>query len=832
MFKRCVRAGIVITLAMMFFCGLSMSEDGPQLSRDYKYWRGHKETTPGPFLCVEPAATDVFISCDRWPDTSDLRKFGLDAIRLSGAKTETEKCLAVFRWLRRIMVNCSRPYEPFAHDGCWDGYFKWIHVYGGHYCSGMSRALEMCWRALGYRAAKVYTGHTVCDLHFTDHDGVDRWHHFDANRGIYMLDRSRKRLLSRVDLAVDSRAFFVHGSRRYQGHWSTHRAELSLRAGEKLERAWGHWGKLYQLLYHPKVKFKNTLWTKWCNPCELTPYDLTHGSGRWTYAPDISTADGKKGLAGPAINMASDKLMPNIAGTPASAAWHFRTPYIVSDMEADLNLFRKTDKDKINLYLSIDDGKTWKPVWKCPEDATGRKKVTANICEKFDVNKAKAEARKRKIPKDFNSPFGRYSFRVKLELVASQSPQDCRVEGITFRTVVQQNKFALPRLQPGRNQITVRGNLAEGAALRVTYVWDDPKGKGRRNVTVCEKLPHTYEIIAAGRKWKDCVCKSLVVEAVPASGKGSRTVEKEKPSKIHKLPPQPSVHEVSHKWMLSNRGTPVKLPPIEKVIRKLNLKTGRRKLQNIVVPHLIEHADPKAWEATVKLIADIVKLGKGGHEKYMKSKNGALTALYVMDPKADRVRAYLKDFVKDPEMSWGSEAKVAVMVKAGNWPEFIPYLAGALKKDKGWIIPTTILRTFVDIGGPETAAAVKAHLNDGPDVLGYAVLAAGRSGDRTMIPRLREIMRIKVHSRDNRRTAKINAAIGLGMLKDTESIPEIKEFLKCREQEAWRAKAAEALGYMGDKSCIPAIKEALEKEPVRWARKVMEESIRKLENGK
>ena len=64
----------------------------------------------------------------------------------------------------------------------------------------------------------------------------------------------------------------------------------------------------------------------------------------------------------------------------------------------------------------------------------------------------------------------------------------------------------------GRNRITVRGKLAEGSALRVTYVWDDPQGKARRNVTVAETLPHAYEIIAAGAKWADVFWTWLMQE--------------------------------------------------------------------------------------------------------------------------------------------------------------------------------------------------------------------------------------------------------------------------------------------------------------------------------
>ena len=48
-----------------------------------------------------PGCEDAKVVSDRWPDGSSLRQFALDAVRISGAKTEKQKALAVFRWMRR-----------------------------------------------------------------------------------------------------------------------------------------------------------------------------------------------------------------------------------------------------------------------------------------------------------------------------------------------------------------------------------------------------------------------------------------------------------------------------------------------------------------------------------------------------------------------------------------------------------------------------------------------------------------------------------------------------------------------------------------------------------
>ncbi len=794
-----------------------------KLSRDHKYWRGEYEASPGPFLCAEPAATDVWVTCDRWPDTSDLRQFGLDAYRLSGAKTNHEKCLAVFRWLRRCVINGNAPYEPFAEDKCWDDYFKWLNVYGGHYCSGVSRSMEMYWRAMGYRGSKVYTGHTVVDVHFTDYDGVARWHHFDANRGRYMLDRSARRLLGTDDLTIDSvftRTVAVH---RYQGGWSKHRMGLALRPGEKLLRIWGNWGKIYQSVADEDVKIKGLDLSWWCEKSELGPYSVKPGNGRWTYSPDLADPAWQKGLAAPPANMAKGKLQPAAAGAPATAVWHFRTPYIVSDAKVELSFARKSADDTIRLHLSVDGGKTWKPVWECPADKVGDQKLIAKICKKFDVNAAKANARKKPIPQDFNSPFGRYAFRLKLELVAKRNPADCQVKSIAFQTDVQQNKFALPQLWPGKNKITVRGKLAKGAALKVTYVWDDPQGKGRKNVTIVEKAPYTYEIIAAGKQWKDCVCKELIVETIPATGKGNRTEVKEKPSKIHKLPPMSPPGDSCGSWSLGKRDRPIKLPPLEAVLAKLNVDTDYKELRNTVLAQLIEHGNPKAYDATKKFFFEYVKSGK----RPKGVKGNTIVALYVMDPKRTKIRPFLLEVIKDPKLWERCDAIIAIMAKVNGWKEFVPPLVKVMNSGKGASI--AILNTFSVIGDESTAGVVKKYLNvDHTGQQSLAALAAGRTGDRSLIPRLREMMRRKVRIIENYRPAKINAVLALGMLKDLKSAPEIREYLKYVHQEAWRAKAAESLGYMGDKKSIPALKAALAVEPLPWVREVMKASLDKL----
>ena len=784
--------------------------------RDRAYWRGEREVTPGPFLCLKPAATGVTVVCDRWPDGTDLRQFGLDAVRLSGAKTEQEQCIAVWRWVRRwtMYTDGNPPTEVFqkAKGGYVDDPIKLLNVNGAHWCDGLSRIVEAVWRAMGHRAEKLYRGgHTMVHCRWADPDGVERWHAFDVSEGGFRLDHARKRVLGADALSADSYPILVNWIHCQHLRMPTHRVELALRIGEKLERVWGNWGTPYQ---------DNAGRREQTAPAsEFGPYQCRFGNGRWTYAPDLKSAGWRGGLAEGPVNLAPDMLMPARAGKKAMAVWHFRTPYIVSDAKVKLRFRRNSAADVIRLHLSVDGGTMWKQVWECPPGVTGVHTRTVPIGGKLLV-KARSKA-----PKNFHSPFGRYAYRLKLELLAKGKPADCAIEGITFTTDVQQNFFSLPQLHPGRNKITVRGGVGPGAALKITYVWDDAAGKGRRNVTIVEQAPYTYEIIAAGRKWTDVVCRSLTVEAVAAPGEGNRTLVQETPSTIHKLAPMRPATETRARWQRPDRR---KLRPVGELLKAL--KSTNKKTQRNALIELIEHRDPKTFDA---LKEAAYKLGAGG------VKRAALTALYVTDGRrakpvlldiaGDETRSAWKHDPKNPKVRSGHWAMGVVLIgqiaKEDSWhKEMVPHLVKVLETPHGYEAATWgALRLLGEIGDARAGKAVKRHLsNRRLDTVALAALAAGHTGDRSMVPRLRELLNsgfVIVRS---------NAMLSLGRLGDNRSAATIRERLTYRRDENVRAAAAEALGLLRDVASLPALQAALQAEPLPWVRETMRRAVRRI----
>lgn len=795
------------------------------LGRDLPYWRGVREETPGAFLALRPAASNVLVTCDRWPDASDLRQFARDAIRLADARTPEEEALAVWRWIRRFKVHTdgNAPTEYLAQQGT--SYvtdpIKVLNVYGAHFCGGLSRVCELVWRANGGRADRVHCGsHSMVELFYGDRDGHERYHIFDVNYGGYEYDHSRRWIMGAEDHALDFSGSRLNWTHSEHWPWPTHRVDLALRQGEKLERRWGNWGQPYQ--DHMDIvrdRRRTPL-------AERGPYAdaRTYGNGRWSYRPDLANPDWQDGLAEPPHGMALGRLQPAAAGATGAAVWRFRTPYIVADASVELNLYRKSALDSIRLLLSLDEGLTWRRVWECPTETTGAARVTAAICDKYKVTAAQPP------PRGFSSPFGHYAYRLKLELTAAGDPADCRVEGLLFNTVVQQNLFALPQLQPGRNTITVRGDLAPGAALRVTYLWDDAAGRDRRNVTVVEQTPYSYEIVAAGEKWEDCRSRELTVEAMPASGRGNHVQLKETPARWAPLPAPPPTIATRGRggWLV--RADPAALNPVERCIADLG-DPGKR---DGALKQLVEHRDPAAFEALRRIVYE---------ERDTHHKAVALVTLYHSD--RERSRAVLLDILENPgKVAWsdkpirkgprnadehwaGTAALIGALAARADWSEAIPGLLKVLAHpvaSQAGEARFIIMRSFAAFGDERIKPAVLASVRGRGDESSWAALAAARIGAGEALGDIRRLLA------DGNWVVQARAARALGQLGDGASAPALMKLLR-HGDENLRAAGAAALGMLGVAEARPLLREAAAVEPFAWVRAEMETAAARLNRG-
>lgn len=813
-----------------FYLRLKEVWSNVDMDRELAYWRA-PERTPGKFLCEMPAVNDFWVSCDRWPDGSDPRSFGLDAVRLSNAKTDHEKALAVYRWVRRWMIFNNKkgcPTEllnPDVTGRPWVNQAdKLLNGYGVHWCGGQSRVVEQVWRALGYRAEKVVRGgHTIVGMHYQDYDGISRWHGLDVSHSAVGWHSSYKRLLSLDELSSQWYAFYYQYGLPGNGHlyFNDHPMELSLRRGETLERLWGNVGKPYQ----DNVAQGKGMAEK-VPDFERGPYlPFTYGNGIWSYAPDLAHLGWEKGLVAPLVNMVPGKLQPAKINIPATAVWCFRTPYIISDAEVRLKVFRKTSQEKVRMCLSADDGKTWKTVWECPDDIVGEKEIVVPICDKFEVSEKGSAP-----PGDFNSPFGRYTYWLKLELFASGQPDDCSVEAIGFENTVQLNLYSLPQLHPGKNKILIRGGIEPGEAVRISYVWDDPTGKDRRNVIHVEESPYTYEIVAGGIRWEDCICKSITIEAVAATGQGNHNIVKEKPSKYRMDQTLPPVEQTTGRW----NGQPLKkdLPKLTDVrAATRDIKRFKRMMRAAVML-----ADPQTFDAFKELSYE---------ESAPNNKLLAFVGMYRSDPQ--KARPVLLDILSDrngsrvvwskgkdkKDLGWGREQSwcvggtvIGYIAAEAKWKEFLPGLLDVLASKQcspGWGPRYGTVRVIgrLGVGNKKAAEAIRKVLEhkyrkEHGDTLIAAALAAGQIGDPAAIPALRK------HLARDYWPLKHNAALALSQLGDQSILPRMKEWLTVDFDENFRGYAAEALENIGDRDSINSLEQALAIEPFPWVSLKME----------
>ncbi|OGS36168.1 MAG: hypothetical protein A2293_04610 [Elusimicrobia bacterium RIFOXYB2_FULL_49_7] len=790
------------------------------LSQDMTYWRGESELEPGTFLCETPAATGVTVVCDRWPDGSDLRQFGSDAIRLCDAQNPMDSLIAVWRWVRRwTMYTDGNPPNERRTKNVWSQTYggmvqepiKVLNVYGTQDCDGLTRAVEAVWRSLGFRAEKyVRVEHTMAHCYYRDTDGIERWHAFDVSEGGYRLNNTRERLLGANGLGCETYyAGWVPGQWVHCDHvaFPRHRTELSFRKGEKLERLWGNLGKPYQ----SNIRYSfQTVPIYERGPYGTGTYRVDYGNGTWTYAPDLSDPSWTEGLAEAPVQMASGLLRPAMTGQAGSAVWHFRTPYIVSNAEVKLYYTRVNAGDSIRLLLSVDDGVSYQPLWTCSTLGVDQAD-SMRICSTYTVTSSSLP------PVGFNSPFGLYAYRLKLELLAADQASDCEVTGIEFRTLVQQNLFSLPQLQPGLNHITVKGTLAAGTALKVTYVWDDPEGDGRRNITVVENTPYTYDIAAAGDAWDSVVCQSISVEAIAATGEGNHTLEKESPATVGTMPEMMPASGTRKRWQEAS--TRPSIQPTETVLANLRALGPR----GLALDYLLERPDT----ATFAVVESLVYV-----ESRSPQKEKAVIVLYLTDP--ERARPILLNLITTRSASlWVSDAHwlntglvIAHQAEQQGWSEFSGPIAAMARSVSAYDqLRWAFFRILCNIGNADIIGHVRLFASASDwDVRALALCALARAGDTAQTTAIRNFFDASMAT-PQFKVGVMRSMIGMGWLKDETKITEILANLSDGNDENIRAGAAEALGHMMNTAHIPALEAAIVVEPFEWVRTAMQVAI-------
>ena len=778
------------------------------------------------------------ILCNHWPDTSTLRDFGENSIRIFQAKSNEEKAIAVWRSIQHLTVATDViPKEPALGINYIVDPLKLLNVYRGHWCDGLARIMEMTWRSLGYRAQKLYKfGHTFADCHWKDEDGVERWHVFDLNQHWFVYDRTARHIATKDELSLDhsliyfpsrtpipSQPSLMQPSYVHAGHlrMESHRTGIDLRIGETMELAWGNEGKPYYNLFG-KEKRKDL---------KHGPYPVTYGNGRLVYEPDLSKQIYKQGLFQKPVNLSCTEedglqpaLHPSKANEKGIAIFRVSLPYIVSDAWVKARLVRENLKDEIRFSLSVDGGHTWRTFWEAGKEIGPFNLDHLGFCESFDPDQ-------KYLPKII-TPFGRYEYLVKIEMKAAEKITSCGLESFSLVTVFQHNLFSLPMLWPGRNMITIEGDLDPNSILKVTYVWDDVKGNGQTHNAEIGKLPFQYEIIARGEKWEDVVCRSIKIEALHRN----RNVEIASVQKREPVSSAPTsmISTIATEKLIGAYRSPG-LKDVSHYIRQI--EDGKEIGQAVLALGALRN--PKAKEALERVIAQ-------DRTHSFQNRVWACQALFQsVGREAAPVMLRILERDKsitwhDPQNKWsqdamwlhtvGMAAAILATIKTfdgrGRAADIIAETLTGKKtvadpKEiwRGEEICWGLIKALGKLGNKKHIPLLKTYLKEDSDARTMAIQALGDIGDPSVVPDLLSILRNFKYSPNGLYSIEV-----LGKMGTKEIGPELYPFLSHWDED-FRGAAATALGRVGDIHAIPKLKAMIEKESFPWVITAAQESL-------
>jgi hypothetical protein len=803
-------------------------------------------------------ARQINISCDRWPDFSSLERFGNDCVRIANAKTNEEKAIALWRFIQQCTEVGSVPKEPAYGKYYILSPLKVLNVYGVHWCDGLSRIMNMTWRSLGYRAQKLYKfGHTLADCWWKDQDGIERWHVFDVSQHWYVYDRTGNHIATKDELALDHSLLYIPSrtpipswpsplqpSYVHAGHLNIkpHKTGIDLREGESIRFLWGNEGKPYYNLFGKKAR----------KDFEHGPYPITYGNGRLIYSPDLSTKGFLKALDEEPVNLACTEqdglkpaLHPRSKSKKAMAIFRISLPYVISDVWLDARLKRENPGDMIRFSISTDGREKWRPVWE-----TGGKLGIIDLhapdfCDTFDPSKKKK-------PREI-TPFGRYEFLMKLEMKAARDISGCGIDRLSIVTVFQHNLFSLPMLWPGINHITVRGDLNPQSKLRITYVWDDKKGKERIHAIVTRSLPFQYEMFAEGKKWEDVVCRSMDISVLPKSEKNEAIpVSKSSRTKItqrHKsydYPPEKSIGNYYPKPLKSSRHYIDYLqkqlvaqnnPKANEIsLKKLSKRIG----QNVLALGALQDPSAKViLEEVIKYDITHPFINKVWACQALFQSVGQAAApvmLRVLERDETIIFHHPRE-KRSRDAMWLHVSHMAAAILA-QIEEFegreraADLIAGILegkrtrknprKIRRGEEICWGLIKALGKLGSKKHIPLLRSFLREGSDATAVAVLALKDIGDSSIIPEFVRLLKDFKYSPIGLYTIK-----ALGELGNEPLGHHLHPFLNHWDED-FRGAAATALAEMGDRKAIPLLEEMLKTERFPWVVAAAEESLKRL----
>jgi len=442
------------------------------------------------------AADGFKITTDKTVDNSSLETIVADVIRLSGAKTNDEKAIAIHTYLHRTIFHWAYATEKSPQSV---GPLKVINVYGWALCGGQHTVLKALFETAGWKCRYVgWPGHTTIEV---EYDG--KWHYFDTFLKCYYWTKDKSHVAGQEEIAKDpsivldavkdgrasaenlccgdSAEGVVEGCKAMKvvgdsKGWASvtwrdnnYLPVLNMRSGSVLRQEWKTEPNGFAITGKPP---QHSCGTKDFRSDKVLGPVLEHyGPRNWTngnfsYKPDFSkTADVAD------IELKDVKAEGGKLAGKGSAIFKIDLPYCFVSAKLDA-AFEGDGK----LALSLDQGKTW------ADAAAGD--ISAQVKQKYSVW----------IKAEINTALTKFA-----------------VEGM-----IEHNRSAQPYLVQGKNAITVATKdnaLPAGVKLQVVYSYQEATapetrqrydgkgvtyGEAKTMTKEIDKLPFTFEIEVGG----------------------------------------------------------------------------------------------------------------------------------------------------------------------------------------------------------------------------------------------------------------------------------------------------------------------------------------------
>jgi len=463
-----------------------------------------------------PTVVDPWISTDKVPDFRTIDRLIKSVVK--EGMTNEQKVLAVFHVVRRNFCHWKTS-RHLAYD-----FHRVQHSLGSGACLTMTTPLHVIYERMGFKSQSwVHNGHHMMEV---EYDGSR--HCLDPHMSFYCYDRSTPRKIASIKqlradktlaydakkegraglgylLCGDSPKYFAPGGRwklERDGRWPKMKIEepfgkIALRRGETYVRTWSP-GPYYVKIRDRAGKIApdkygcGTVHTcgaradsrDTANWSLYEPHLAKVGIGRMARASLYrlwavgrleyqmpGTKDGYKDAVVSEKNISQtwSGLMQTDKAQPGELIFSVACPYVLT--AGEVKLF--SPKGNVAASVSVDKGKTWKPV--------------ALAVEEERVHEGR-------FVDEVNGALEGY----RLKVVLTRGTQ---LRSLSLVSHFQVNRFSLPHLVPGKNVVKVEA-ARYGAPLTVRYEWSEGEGwTTPKTVSKTFTKDGTFEIEVAGPKY-------------------------------------------------------------------------------------------------------------------------------------------------------------------------------------------------------------------------------------------------------------------------------------------------------------------------------------------